>query len=552
MPVRSSRIRAIAVALAAAALLLSSLTLVDVAPAEAIGVGSITGTIELEGRNSERVDCSASAVDVRGGAMTTAVHAFSCTSFSIGELSPGEYRILIEARSSSRTWSFAWYGDVSSPYDAQHVTVRADGTSDPIEVHVPLGGSIAGTISTKKPTNGDLSAHAYFVDADDRISDRPIWSGTVGADGSYTIDSLAAGRYVVSASERGEAPANWGAFAGGGREASSARRFDVVAGQTTLGVDIELPGPGTPQVSRLAGPDRYSTAVQVTNQFAPGIPVLYLASGTAWADALSAGPAAALLHGALLLTDPAAIPAQVKAEIVRLKPARIVIVGSESAVSRKVFDEAVRLAPEVRRVGGRNRYATSQAIITDAFGTATTDRPMFVATGRNFPDALSGGAAAAQHGEPLLLIDGSSETIDDATRVFLHTASPTDIIAIGSPSVINPMLFNELRHFPSMGDSHLERWGGTNRYDTNQLVLRQGSRPVTPSNRVYVVNGEGFADAISAIPLAAASGSALLLSKPTCLAKGTSATATTLRITDWVLIGSKSVLSDGVAKRVSC
>ena len=59
--------------------------------------------------------------------------------------------------------------------------------------------------------------------------------------------------------------------------------------------------------------------------------------------------------------------------------------------------------PPVTRAGGIDRYEASRNINDLYFSTAPT---VDITTGRNFPDALSAGAAGAAHGIPVLLVDG--------------------------------------------------------------------------------------------------------------------------------------------------
>src|SRR5690606_4645258 len=53
------------------------------------------------------------------------------------------------------------------------------------------------------------------------------------------------------------------------------------------------PAPTYPNVSRLAGPDRYATAAAISKStFTAGVPVVYLASGATFPDALSGASSA--------------------------------------------------------------------------------------------------------------------------------------------------------------------------------------------------------------------------------------------------------------------
>jgi hypothetical protein len=146
------------------------------------------------------------------------------------------------------------------------------------------------------------------------------------------------------------------------------------------------------ETDRISGPDRYATAVAISSEYPAGVGVVYVASGANFPDALSAAPAASLQGGPLLLAPQAALPDLVRNEIVRLRPALIVVVGGPMSVSSRVYDQLAMIAP-IRRDAGLDRYETSRIIVRNAF-RAGADTAI-VATGANFPDALSGAGGAS-------------------------------------------------------------------------------------------------------------------------------------------------------------
>ncbi len=90
-------------------------------------------------------------------------------------------------------------------------------------------------------------------------------------------------------------------------------------------------------VTRLFGADRYATAAAISAAtYAANATVVYIATGQGYADALAGGAAAGLEKGPLLLVPGTSIPAIVAAELNRLKPARIVVLGGPSVVSDAV------------------------------------------------------------------------------------------------------------------------------------------------------------------------------------------------------------------------
>jgi putative cell wall-binding protein len=87
-------------------------------------------------------------------------------------------------------------------------------------------------------------------------------------------------------------------------------------------------------VTRLEGPDRFATSAAISAAaFAPGVPVVYLTNGHKFPDALSGAPAAGAQGAPVLLVQPDSIPAVIQAELARLRPARIVVLGADDSVA---------------------------------------------------------------------------------------------------------------------------------------------------------------------------------------------------------------------------
>jgi hypothetical protein len=93
------------------------------------------------------------------------------------------------------------------------------------------------------------------------------------------------------------------------------------------------------------------------------VPIAYVATGLNYPDALGGGPAAAMHDGPILLVRTDSIPAATAAELARLNPAKIVILGGTGVVSPTVATAlAAFTAGTVERVSGIDRYETAAAI----------------------------------------------------------------------------------------------------------------------------------------------------------------------------------------------
>jgi hypothetical protein len=100
---------------------------------------------------------------------------------------------------------------------------------------------------------------------------------------------------------------------------------------------------------------------------ASSTPVVYVATGENFPDALGAAAAAAVQGGPVLLVTKTAIPAETKAELSRLSPDVIYVSGGTAVVSDTVFDALKAYAPTVKRVAGANRYSTAVEVSKSAF-----------------------------------------------------------------------------------------------------------------------------------------------------------------------------------------
>jgi len=98
-------------------------------------------------------------------------------------------------------------------------------------------------------------------------------------------------------------------------------------------------------VTRLAGADRYATAIAIsqatTGTDAPR--TVYVATGSTFADGLPGTPAAAKANGPLLILPKGSLTAPVAAELRRLNPPRVIILGGTASVSNTLAAEIAAL-----------------------------------------------------------------------------------------------------------------------------------------------------------------------------------------------------------------
>ncbi|WP_190276714.1 cell wall-binding repeat-containing protein [Catenulispora acidiphila] len=282
---------------------------------------------------------------------------------------------------------------------------------------------------------------------------------------------------------------------------------------------VPNPGTGQPTVQRLGGGTRYATGLMVSqHQWAAGkASAVVLARGDAAPDALAGVPFAAHVHGPLLLTDPSALDSETRSEIDRVlggphSGKTVYILGGAGAVAPSIEKGLRDAGYKVVRYGGDSRFSTALQIAS-AFGP--TDH-VIVATGRNFPDALSAGSLGAAEGAPIVLSDDT--VLDAATAAFVARHPAIDPVGVQAQHAVAGL---------AAGRTVDRSLAGSDRYVTATDVATRVAQILghTPAT-VGVASGTAFPDALTGGAFIANAGGALVLTDPTRLTASTGALLT--------------------------
>jgi putative cell wall-binding protein len=332
------------------------------------------------------------------------------------------------------------------------------------------------------------------------------------------------------------------------RTSRGTKRFMAAAaavamiGSTLAISSSAMAGPGidAPGGDRFSGADRYATAADVADEVFGGNDDITVVNGESFPDGL----ASAIYGDAVLLTQadsiPAATAAWLEANCVNVTGVRVI--GGVAAVSSAVVEELAACAP-VTRIAGTNRYTTAIEV-ADNFNVGNPTS-IILATGENFPDALAAGPLAIATGSPILLNNGDSLRAE--VSGFLN-AQPqiTDVYIVGGEAVISAEIEAELA---GPRGYNVTRLAGDTRADTAVAVAEE-----LGAVNVVLVNGSGFADALSAGPLAAVFGAAILVVNADSIPAATAAvhigncnTIGTVDVVGGTSVVSASVKADAVA-----
>lgn len=284
------------------------------------------------------------------------------------------------------------------------------------------------------------------------------------------------------------------------------------------------------QIQRLAGNDRFATAVDIAQAGWTSANTVVLARGNDFPDALAGATLAhsSKVNGPLLLTDSSSLTPETWQEIQNLHAQNVYLLGGPGAISPTVESFLENQHLNVTRIAGADRYGTAAQIASAAVSTSTS---AFLASGNSFADALSISSYAASQGIPLLLSD--TNQVPQATLAALKQLGVHSITIIGGTGVISQAVESQLQN---LGYS-VNRLAGSDRYATNMDVLNHFNMN---NSQIYVATGANFPDALSGAALAAQG------NHPVCLipSQGLSAN-TTSYLNTWRTSGSSFTLLGG-------
>lgn len=261
--------------------------------------------------------------------------------------------------------------------------------------------------------------------------------------------------------------------------------------------------PAPTGVDRISGPDRYSTAAELSKAAYPGGAAnVMVATGQDFPDALAGSAAAGNFAMPLLLVQPNSIPGSTLAEIDRLNPQRIYVLGGPGVISEAVRIQLQSYAAtgQALRLSGADRYGTAAAICAQFW--FPNPPAAFVAVGTGFADALAGGPAAARMDAPMLLVRTNS--IPEPTANQLSALKPQSIFVLGGSGVISDAVAAQLGAYTT-GPVH--RLAGADRYATSAAI----SRVFWSRESAMVATGRSFPDGLAGGAVAGRNGMPLLL-----------------------------------------
>lgn len=309
-------------------------------------------------------------------------------------------------------------------------------------------------------------------------------------------------------------------------------------GRTSLYDYSDSAGNQSELAKRLAGADRYETALEIAwGSFPDGAETVLLTGGELAADALAAIPLAHKHQAPLLLTPAQMLPEKVLTGIQNLKAENVLIIGGEGIVAKAVEGELKSKGLKVERLSGKDRYETAYWIAKrlNNQGKAVLLRGD---TEASFPHALSISPWAGYHGVPILFLDGAGN-LPEMTAKAIQELNVEETLLVGEQGALPASLKSLL--------PGVQIYSGKDIYETNRQVLNQLQPQPT---KIYLTTGSNFADALAGGAMAAQANGWILLTDQGGLSAGQKEMLEAVKdtVTELYVLGGEGAVPGGILR----
>jgi putative cell wall-binding protein len=300
--------------------------------------------------------------------------------------------------------------------------------------------------------------------------------------------------------------------------------------------------------TRVQGANRIETAKAVAEKYRNGIVKnVVLATQSSYPDALAGSVLSFKLEAPILLVGKSeAINANTISYIVNNVPrdGSIYILGGVGAISNNII-ESLKLKGYTKfiRIGGANRYETA-GLIADA-QNVTQGTPVVLATGSNFPDALSISSVASSKGYPILL--SSHNSIAEETLSKLKSIKPSTVYIVGGIGVLSSNIKKQLVEIAELKGTEIIRLNGNNRYETGLSIAKYFNLDTT---NAIVSTGSNFPDALAGSVLAASLNAPIILADTNSYVKQKAYLDST-SIKNLYILGGEGAVSSSIVSKLT-
>ncbi len=229
----------------------------------------------------------------------------------------------------------------------------------------------------------------------------------------------------------------------------------ILGGEAAVSMDVEdrLVRDGY-NVTRIYGKTRHETSAEIGNIVKNNygrVDEVFFVCANNYPDALSISNVAAIKGVPILFIDGSGkLNSEVENFIKENNVKTATIIGGTGAISASAEKNIKACGiKNVTRISGKNRYETCLEV-NNAYAELFVGDALCAATGENFPDALAGGALAANFNAPLVLVDNKS--LSQSQKDYISGQTVQNVYVFGGSGVVSDKVAKEIADLAKAGN----------------------------------------------------------------------------------------------------
>ena len=202
-------------------------------------------------------------------------------------------------------------------------------------------------------------------------------------------------------------------------------------------------------VQRIAGTDRFATSVLIAEEITKRSKApteVFFVNAMNYPDALSVSSVAAVKNAPIIYAGTNAnINANVQKFITKYKSSitKMYAIGGNKVVPDSYINKVKQgTSAQTVRLAGTDRFDTCLKV-NNYFKSILTGTDIFIASGLNYPDALSGGVYAAMSKSPIMLV--RKDSVTSAQVEYFNSLKASAAKIIGGVAVVSDSIVNRIK-----------------------------------------------------------------------------------------------------------
>jgi len=212
------------------------------------------------------------------------------------------------------------------------------------------------------------------------------------------------------------------------------QKIILLGGTGAISANVEVRLKSLATVQRIGGANRYATAAGIAEELGM-IGEAVVVNGNNYADAITMASIAAEYGIPILLSEKNTLPAETKEILRKYSVSKTEVIGGEGVVS----DQVLKSLNTSVRLAGKDRYSTAAAVL---MLFPPEGGIVYLATGENFPDALTGGVVAAMNNSRIVLVPTTGLSAVQETALIPWSGMST--MVLGGRAVVSDEVVSQV------------------------------------------------------------------------------------------------------------